>query len=1019
MMHPLQKRVPAWTYTWISLFLLCAGAVHAQTTYVHDANGRVVAVTQSDGTTQQYTYDTLGHVAQVSTALAAGQLAIFAFTPVHGVSGTQVAIEGQGFSSSASSDAVSFNGTAATVVSSSATQLVADVPSGATSGPISVTVAGQTVTSASSFVVDDASVPPSITQVTPTVVQSGGTVTVTGAHLDPAQGATSVQMGGVVVQPSSVSDTQLQFAATNQIGGYITVQTPYGQATSPTYEVVVPSTFGTASVVSSAYASAGGSAVNLNTSSGGQLGVIEFNGTVGSWVSLQASNIVTSASNVYYKIYAPNNVLIASGTVSSRSPSIFLPQLTTSGTYLVVFQPDTAGAQLTLQLQADTVVTLPNSLSVTASVASQSKRYAFAVPEGANLELEAANVNVTGGNSNQVTVTLYGATGNVVASFTANGSATNAADTRQKVWNLAQGSYSVVVSPTNGGTISANMVTQLDTIEPGLVPNTPVSVNLALGQVDRFTFSGTAGANIALDLSGTSTTPGGQNVCATVYAPGIGPITLSNSMTYVCATSQSTLNLPNLPTTGTYTVVVEQQTNGNPATTQLTLATGTTGIANGTSQSYATTVPGQNVYLSFTVSAGQYQELELTNINSPGGTGNSVQVQVYNASGGYVTGTSCSGSTSPGADCRWKLWNLAAGTYSIVITPSGSTSSFNVLLQPDITGPTLSAGTPATVTLGSGQVEWLTFSGTAGENAALNLSGVSTTPSGQNVCVTVYSPSVGTITTSNSMTYGCTNSQTTLNLSNLPATGTYTAVVEQQTNGVPATAQLTLGTDTTNTVPSNGTSQNYAAMVAGQNIYLNFSTSAGQYLELELTNVNSPGGSSNSVQVQIYNASGGYVTGTGCSGSTSPGADCRLKLWNLAAGTYSIIVAPGGGGESSFNVLLQPDVTGQALTAGTPATVALGTGQVEWLTFSGTAGETVALDLSSVSTTPSGQNVCVTVYSPSVGTITTSNSMTYTCATSQSTLTLSNLPATGTYTAVVEQQTYGFPATAQLTLTIP
>ncbi|KVN04825.1 hypothetical protein WT08_22200 [Burkholderia sp. MSMB1552] len=69
--------------------LLAGGIVHAQSTrYVYDANGRVVAVTQSSGTTTQYGYDALGYVGSISAPLSAGQLAIFAFTPTQGDAGT-------------------------------------------------------------------------------------------------------------------------------------------------------------------------------------------------------------------------------------------------------------------------------------------------------------------------------------------------------------------------------------------------------------------------------------------------------------------------------------------------------------------------------------------------------------------------------------------------------------------------------------------------------------------------------------------------------------------------------------------------------------------------------------------------------------------------------------------------------------------------------------------------------------------------------------------------------------------
>ena len=63
-------------------------------------------------------------------------MSITGFTPSSGAAGTQVTISGFGFTSSST---VKFNTTTATIDSQSATQIVATVPSGATTGSISVT----------------------------------------------------------------------------------------------------------------------------------------------------------------------------------------------------------------------------------------------------------------------------------------------------------------------------------------------------------------------------------------------------------------------------------------------------------------------------------------------------------------------------------------------------------------------------------------------------------------------------------------------------------------------------------------------------------------------------------------------------------------------------------------------------------------------------------------------------------------------------------------------------------------
>ncbi len=90
-----------------------------------------------------------------AAAPAGTSLAITSFTPTTGRIGDTVTITGTGFSTTAASNTVHFNGTAATVTSSTATQIVTTVPTGATTGAITVTVGTGTATSSTNFTVDN------------------------------------------------------------------------------------------------------------------------------------------------------------------------------------------------------------------------------------------------------------------------------------------------------------------------------------------------------------------------------------------------------------------------------------------------------------------------------------------------------------------------------------------------------------------------------------------------------------------------------------------------------------------------------------------------------------------------------------------------------------------------------------------------------------------------------------------------------------------------------------------------
>ena len=78
---------------------------------------------------------------------------IISFTPLSGPVGTTITITGTDFNTTPANNIVTFNGIAAVVTASTATSISTSVPSGATTGKITVTVAGNTATSTTDFTV--------------------------------------------------------------------------------------------------------------------------------------------------------------------------------------------------------------------------------------------------------------------------------------------------------------------------------------------------------------------------------------------------------------------------------------------------------------------------------------------------------------------------------------------------------------------------------------------------------------------------------------------------------------------------------------------------------------------------------------------------------------------------------------------------------------------------------------------------------------------------------------------------
>ena len=138
---------------------------------------------------------------------------ISSLSPAAASIGTSVTITGNAFGPTQGASTVTFNGTPATPTTWSDTNITAPVPTGATTGSVFVTVAGQ-VSNGLSFTVT----PVTITSLSPTSGPVGTLVTITGTNLGGTQGTSVVTFNGVVATP------------TNWTASGITVPVPAGAA---------------------------------------------------------------------------------------------------------------------------------------------------------------------------------------------------------------------------------------------------------------------------------------------------------------------------------------------------------------------------------------------------------------------------------------------------------------------------------------------------------------------------------------------------------------------------------------------------------------------------------------------------------------------------------------------------------------------------------------------------------------------------------------------------------------------
>ena len=106
--------------------------------YAYDDLGRLTTVVDETGNTAIYNYDAVGNLLSIDRFTPGGSgISIYALLPGKGAIGSQVKIQGYGFSTTPANNTVTFNGTAATVVSSTTSTIVATVPSGGTTGTAS------------------------------------------------------------------------------------------------------------------------------------------------------------------------------------------------------------------------------------------------------------------------------------------------------------------------------------------------------------------------------------------------------------------------------------------------------------------------------------------------------------------------------------------------------------------------------------------------------------------------------------------------------------------------------------------------------------------------------------------------------------------------------------------------------------------------------------------------------------------------------------------------------------------
>ncbi|WP_058836190.1 IPT/TIG domain-containing protein [Luteimonas abyssi] len=967
------RRFSAWAAVTLCILVLAALAGRAlATSYVYDANGRLVVVTNDAGESARYVYDAMGNLLRVER-LGEGDLAIFAFTPGRGAPGVRVRIQGHGFASIAAQNALTFNGVPAVVESASTGELIAVVPVGATTGPVRVDVDAASASSTTAFVVDPASRPPVIQSVSPLIGTPGTPITVLGQHLSPVTGQTSARLNLRPAPLSLVQDSTVVFAIPSSTGsGKVFVQTPFGIATSAQDVLVVPPGTNAATVTESKRVHLDGAIEAFGVAATGDSSAALFDGALGDYVNAQFFSLT---GNVAYTLFDPVNRPIASGTVTVASPTLLMPRLPATGTYLLLMRPATGPAAWSVRLQRAPIVHAEAEPLVTQTEPGQSVRLALPVEAGQHLGIGLADLGVSSGT--YVRVSLSRPDGTVSISSTmcyqsGGGCGFNLSP-------VQSGYYSITVTPQSGSQTMSFKTTVSADVSGVLERDEPQAVQLPRrGQNGRFTFDAQAGETLALQVAAQTTVPVGKQAYYRVYRPDGTQLAVTNTAT------SATLNLPQLPETGTYVVLVDPY-DGASLEAGVVLSSGRAGgeEVDGAHGEHALDIPGQNLYLTFHATQGQRLGLGISDLVVS--SGSYVGVRVLRPDGSQQSSANCSQSNG---GCGFNLSIGTTGTYAVVITPQSATqmSSFRTTLSTDLVGALPRNAAQAVALPRRGQNARLRFAATAGETLALRVSGQTAVPVGWQAYYTVFRPDGTQLASTNTAT------ATTLNMPNLPETGEYTVLVDPY-HGATLASQVLLASGTTGDGEVGGDPAQYDTTVPGQTVYTTFSAQEGQRLGLGISDLAVSTGSYVTVRVNRPDGTA-LVNSTTCSQSSG---GCGFNLSANQTGVYSLTVTPQTTAQTmSFRTTLSVDMVG-TLERDVPQTLALPRrGQNARLWFDATAGETLTLRVSDQTTTPAGKQSYYRIYRPDGTQLATSNTAT------GAVFNFPNLPESGAYYVLVD-----------------
>jgi hypothetical protein len=461
---------------------------------------------------------------------------------------------------------------------------------------------------------------------------------------------------------------------------------------------------------------------------------------------------------------------------------------------------------------------------------------------------------------------------------------------------------------------------------------TPVTVTLGSGQNGTFTFSGTSGQGVSVNVTQSTMGPDCPAVQVSLQRPNSSQL---GSPASTCG-ANAFLDTQTLDATGTWTILVDPQgSSSGQLTLQAYAVTDQTSaiVRNGVSVPVSITTPGQNARFTFSSSAGQQVSAYLSSATF-GVTCKVASISLLRPNGTMLASARvCKHAAF--VDSRTLD---ATGVWTLLVDPKGAlvgTGGLQAFNTNDLTGLAHTDGsTFAIQTVNPGQNAMIHFTGATGQQISALVTNA--TFSG---CTAFKVALVRPDGTSFGTNVSSCNTTAFLDAQTLDQDGVWNVLVDPQgmTTGT-ASLEVYDATMISKPITLNGAPVN-ADLVPGQVAEYSFSGTNGQQVSAEVTGSTITGCPAFALSLMRPN---GTTLGSvnGCN------AEAFLDSQTLDAnGAWNIVIDPVGAnrGSATLNGFTFTDDNGVADLTGKPVNLNFNKpGQnAEW-TFTGTTGQKIS-----------------------------------------------------------------------------